>query len=181
MKHAAPVRKELGMKTVFNMLGPLTNPAQVKRQLIGTYNNKAADIMSSAVKFLDMEKACFVCTEDRYDEIILSDAAIVYEYERDKGLKTYLLDNTSFNYPNIPIEQIKGDNPAVNAKIIFDVFSNKEKNGAFHTIAANSALALYCAGYSNNLEECLTAAEESIVGGAALRKLNELIEFGKKA
>jgi anthranilate phosphoribosyltransferase len=181
MKHAAPVRKELGMKTVFNMLGPLTNPANVKRQLIGTFNNKAAEIMSAAAKFLEIEKACFVCTEDRYDEIILSDTSIVYEYEKQNGLKTYLLDNTSFNYPKIPVEQIKGDNPTVNAKIILEVFSNKKKNGAFHTITANSAVALYCAGYSDNLEECLAAAEESILSGASLKKLNDLIEFGKKA
>ena len=177
MKYAAPVRKELGMKTVFNMLGPLTNPARVKKQIIGTFNIKAASTMAEAAKFLDLKKVCFLCGSDKYDEIYLGDKTEVHEYNAGKEIKSYTLSNISFNYPLIQFNDIKGDTPEVNAQIILDIFKGKNKNGAFHTVAANTALALYAADYSDNLEECKMAAEYSILSGAAMAKLNEFKKF----
>jgi anthranilate phosphoribosyltransferase len=177
MKFAAPVRKELGIKTVFNMLGPLTNPAGVKKQLIGTFSSNAAKIMAEAASYLGFEKVCFVCCSDRYDEVYLGDVTSVYEYNRNTVIKSYSVSNDTFKYPLITDEQIKGDTPEVNAKIILEVFKGRTKNGAFHTIAANTAFALFCAGFSEELDECRLAAEESILSGAALNKLNELKSF----
>jgi anthranilate phosphoribosyltransferase len=177
MKHAAPVRKELGMKTVFNMLGPLTNPAGVTKQIIGTFNKKAARVMADAAQYLELEKVCFLCCEDKYDEIYLGDVTDIHEFNQTTGIKNYNLTNETFGYPKIEHEQIKGDTAEINSKIILDVFQNKNKNGAFHTIAANTALALYCAGYSEDLIECSKAAEESILSGSALEKLNQLRSF----
>jgi anthranilate phosphoribosyltransferase len=181
MKYAAPVRKELAMKTVFNMLGPLTNPAGVKKQLIGTFNRKAAKTMSEAAKYLDFEKACFICSNDSYDEIYLGDVTEIHEYNNGKEIKSYTITNETFDYPAISDEDIKGDTAEINAQIILDVLDNKTRNGAYHTIAANSALALYCAGFSNNLNECQNAAEDSILSGAAFSKLNELRKFSNTA
>ncbi|OGU50191.1 MAG: anthranilate phosphoribosyltransferase [Ignavibacteria bacterium RIFOXYB2_FULL_35_12] len=180
MKYAAPVRKELGIKTVFNMLGPLTNPAGVKRQIIGTFSSSAAKTMSEAAKYLDLEKVCFLCSNDKYDEINLGDSTTIYEYNKGSKVKNYVISNATFNYPLVDESQIKGDTSEINAKLIFDVFENKTRNGAFHTIAANTALALYCAGKSDNLDECTEIAEESILSGAALRKLNELKAYSNK-
>lgn len=180
MKHATPVRKELAMKTVFNMLGPLTNPAGVKKQLIGTFTRKAAKTMAEAAEYLDFEKACFVCSNDSYDEIYLGDITEIHEYNKSKEVITYTITNDSFNYPRISEEDIKGDSAEINAKIILDVFQNKNLNGAYHTIAANSALALYCSGFSDNLNECQKAAEASILSGAAFAKLNELKKFSNQ-
>ena len=177
MKYAAQVRNELGMKTVFNMLGPLTNPARVKKQIIGTFNLKAAKIMAEAAKFLDLKKVCFVCGNNKYDEIFLGDLTEVNEYNFGKEIISYTLTNESFNYPVISQNEIKGDTPEVNAQIILEVFNNQKKNGAFHTVAANAALALYAADFSNNLNDCLIAAENSIISGAALNKLYELKKF----
>ncbi|MCL5027734.1 MAG: anthranilate phosphoribosyltransferase [Bacteroidetes bacterium] len=177
MKYAAIVRKELGMKTVFNMLGPLTNPARVKKQIIGTFNLKAAKTMAEAAKYLDLKKVCFICGNNKYDEIFLGDLTEVNEYNQGKDITSYTLSNESFNYPLIQQNDIKGDTPEVNAQIILEVFSNHKKNGAFHTVAANAALALYAADYSDNLNECQRAAENSILSGAALNKLNELKKF----
>ena len=151
MKYAAPVRKELAMKTVFNMLGPLTNPAGVKKQLIGTFNRKAARTMSEAAKYLDFEKACFICCDDRYDEIYLGDITEIHEYNNSEEIRTYTISNDSFSYPKISDHDIKGDTAEVNAQIILDVLENKNRNGAFHTITANSAMALYCADFSDSL------------------------------
>jgi len=178
MKYAAQVRKELGIKTVFNMLGPLTNPAEVKKQIIGTFNRNAAKTMSEALEYLDSEKVCFVCCNDKFDEIHLGDTTTVYEFEKGMGTKSYNISNEDFDYPKIDFRQIKGDSSAENAKIILEVLENKVKNGAFHTIAANTALALYTSGYSQNLKECAKAAEDSILSGAAMEKLNELRKFG---
>ena len=177
MKYAAQVRKELGMKTVFNMLGPLTNPARVKKQLIGTFSLQAAKTMAEASKYLDLKKVCFICGNNKYDEIFLGDLTEVNEYNEGKDITTYTLSNKSFNYPLIHQNDIKGDSPEVNAQIILEVFYNQKKNGAFHTIAANAALALYAAEFSNDLNECLKAAEDSIISKAALNKLFELKEF----
>ncbi len=180
MKYAAPVRKELAMKTVFNMLGPLTNPAGVKKQLIGTFNRKAARTMSEAAKYLDFEKACFICCDDRYDEIYLGDITEIHEYNNSEEIRTYTISNDSFSYPKISDHDIKGDTAEVNAQIILDVLENKNRNGAFHTITANSAMALYCADFSDSLTECQKAAEDSILSGAAIAKLNELRRFSNQ-
>ncbi len=177
MKYAAPVRKELGMKTVFNMLGPLTNPARVKKQIIGTFNLKAAKIMVEAARYLDLQKVCFICGNDKYDEIYLGDITEVHEYNNGEKIRSYTLSNESFGYPLIHQNDIKGDTPEVNAQIILDIFNNKKMNGAFHTVAANAALALYAAEFSDDLNECKKAAEHSIISGAALAKLNEFKKF----
>ncbi len=184
MKYAGPVRKELGMKTVFNMLGPLTNPARVKKQIIGTFNLKAAKTMAEAAKYLDLQKVCFLCSVNKYDEIYLGDVTEVHEFNQGKEIKSYSLSNESFDYPLIQNDDIKGGSPEINAQIILDIFSrrngnngNKNMNGAFHTVAANAALALYAAGISDELSECKKTAEHSILSGAALSKLNELKNF----
>ncbi|MFO7445442.1 MAG: anthranilate phosphoribosyltransferase [Ignavibacteriaceae bacterium] len=179
MKFAASVRKELGMKTVFNMLGPLTNPANVKKQIIGTFSVNAARTMSGAAKYLGLEKVCFLCCNNKYDEIHLGDSTDIYEYNSERDILNYSVTNETFGYPKITHEEIRGDSPEINANIILDVFENKNTNGAFHTIAANTALALYCSGSFGTLEECTKAAEESILSGAAMNKLNELRNFTK--
>ncbi|NWF88990.1 MAG: anthranilate phosphoribosyltransferase [Ignavibacteriaceae bacterium] len=180
MKYAAPVRNELGTKTIFNILGPLTNPAGTKRQLIGVYNEKTAKLMSQAADYLNFDKVTFVCSENKFDEISLGGTTSLFEYNKESDVKEYCISNKTFGYPFVDNEQIKGDTSKLNAKIILDVFENKSQNGAFHTIAANTALALYNAGYSNELMECKAAAEDSILSGAALNKLNELRTFSNK-
>ena len=177
MKYAATVRKELGIKTVFNMLGPLTNPARVKKQMIGVYNSRASKIMSEAAKFLDLKKVCFLCGSGKYDEIYLGDVTEIHEFNHGEEIKSYFISNETFDYPKINFDSIKGGTAAENARIILDIFENKKSNGAYHTVAANAALALYSAGYSDELKECQIAAEESIKSGAALVKLNELRRF----
>ncbi len=177
MKYAAPVRKELGMKTIFNMLGPLTNPAGVKHQLIGTFNNQAAELMCTAAKYLGFEKVCFVCTDNRYDEILLNRETNVYEYDKTTGTKNYKISNKTFSYPKVTLEEIAGSDARTNAVIILNVLKDKTQNGAFYTICANAAMALYTANYSDDLEICKQAAEKSILSGKAYDKLIALKEF----
>ena len=177
MKYVMPVRRELGLKTVFNILGPLTNPANTKRQMIGTFNNATAKLMREATQHLDMEKVCFVCTENKYDEITLTGKTSVYEFDKNFGNKDYVISPETFNYPTINITDIAGGMPKENAEKILNLFENKEKNPLYYVVAANATFALYSSGFSNDLTECKKAAENSIDSGNALSKLNELRDF----
>jgi anthranilate phosphoribosyltransferase len=180
MKYAAPVRKGLGIKTIFNILGPLTNPAGTKKQLIGVYNSKTAKLMAEAVCHLDMERVCFVCTSDSYDEISLTGDTDVYDYSPLQGIKNYKISSGMLDYPEIDITKIKSDSAFNNSQIILSVLRDKVKSEAYYVIAANAALALHVAGISESITDCRLAAEESILSGKAYNKLNELKLFGEK-
>ncbi|MBK7104668.1 MAG: anthranilate phosphoribosyltransferase [Ignavibacteriae bacterium] len=180
MKHVAPIRKELEFRSIFNILGPLTNPAKVKRQMIGTFSDKTAQLMSEAIKLLEMEKVTFLCTKNSFDEITLSDTTKIFEVNQDHSMYFYSLTNENFKFPKIELEQIQGGNAKENAEIIFNIFSNKNDGPTYDVVIANAALALKTSGISDNLLECKSIAEESIKSGATLKKLNELKEFGDK-
>lgn len=180
MKHAAETRKELGIRTVFNVLGPLTNPASVKRQMIGTFNNQAAKLLCDAAEKLEYERIKIICNANRFDEILLDDETKVFEYEISSGRSDYTLSHHDFNYMKIEKENLYSSNSKESAKIILDVLNNNSVNGAFHTVTANAAVALKCAGFSDSLAHCVDAAEASIKTGMAMQKLKDLIEFSKK-
>jgi anthranilate phosphoribosyltransferase len=177
MKFVAPVRKELAMKTIFNLLGPLTNPAGTKRQLIGTYNDSASELMSEALKHLEMEKVCLVCTENKHDEITLNGNTKVKEFSNRKEIKAYTINNESFGYPVVNHNEIKGDSSKQNADIITKLFTENKKNAAFFVVAANAAMGLYSAGVAEDLQECKNIAEGSILSGKAFQKLEQLKNF----
>ncbi|MCH8032207.1 MAG: anthranilate phosphoribosyltransferase [Bacteroidetes bacterium] len=177
MKHAAQVRRELGMKTIFNLLGPLTNPAGVKKQIIGAYSDNTVKLLSQAAHYLEFDKVCFLCAGNKYDEIILDQKTKMIEYNND-GLTETEISAATFGYPEVSVNEIQGGDAKDNARIILEIFKNKNRNGAFHTICANAAVAIYLAGVSDDLKECKDAAEESILKGAAYNKLKSLIGFG---
>jgi len=180
MKHAAQVRRELGMKTIFNMLGPLTNPAGVKKQLIGTYSNKAMNMMAKAAQYLDYEKVFFLCAGNKYDEIILEQETKIVEVNGQELIENEISADT-FDYPRVKLNEIKGGDVKDNAQIILDAFTHNYENKYFYTICSNTAVALYSAGVSNDLLECKNIAEQSVLSGAAYEKLIGLIEFGKSS
>ena len=178
MKHASPVRKELGMKTVFNILGPLTNPAGTKKQVIGTFSNHTAKLMADAAEKLEMERVCFVCTDDKYDEITLTGKTKVFEYSKDDKLHEFEITAATFELEEITLDEIKGDSAEINAKIILDVFNGNE-SAALYVTAANAALGIYASDVSNDLKESFHIAIDTIKSGRAMNKLNELINIGK--
>lgn len=180
MKHAAKVRRELGIKTIFNILGPLTNPAGTKKQLIGVFNNKTAKLMADAASYLDMERIVFLSTENSYDEISLSGVTKVYEYNLNKPLKEYEVDSKNFNLSEVNLNKIKSDSTERNAEIFFSVLRDRIKDEAFSVVVANAAMALHVAGLSENLVECKNIAEESILSGKAFEKFTALKNFGEK-
>lgn len=180
MKHVAPIRKELEFRSIFNILGPLTNPAGVKRQLIGTFNDNTAQLMAEAIKLLEMEKVAFLCTKNAFDEITLTDTTKVYEVNKDHSMYSYSLTNENFASPKITLADLQGGSAKENAEIIYDIFSGKTTGPAYEVVVANAAMALKTSSISDDLLECKNIAEESIKSGATLKKLNELKEFGDK-
>ncbi len=180
MKHVAPIRKELEFRSIFNILGPLTNPAGVKKQIIGTFSDDTARLMTDAIKLLEMEKVAFLCTKNAYDEITLSDTTKVYEVNSDHSMCFYSLTNENFGFPKIELSQIQGGSAIENAQIIYDIYADKYEGPAYEVVVANAAMALKTSGISDDLTECKEIAEESIKSGATLKKLNELKKFGDK-
>ncbi len=180
MKHVAPIRKELEFRSIFNILGPLTNPATTRRQLIGTFNDSTAELMSAAVKFLDMEKVCFLCTNNSFDEVSLTHPTNVVETVGNNSMHLYQLTHESFGFPKLELTDIHGGTSKENAEIMYKIFSGKEKSPGYFVVAANAALALKVAGMSNDLKECIAIAEESIQSGNTMKKLLALKEFGEK-
>ena len=178
MKNVAPVRLELGFKTIFNVLGPLTNPANTVKQMIGTFNKDIALKMAEASNLLGMERVAFVCTNNQYDEITLTNTSEIIELN-NSDISVREIDASTFGYNTITLNEIAGGTPKENAQIIIDLFSNNGKVPHFNVVAANAALALYTSGNYSIFHEAQIAAENSILSGKALNKLNQLIEFGK--
>ena len=179
MKNVAPVRLELGFKTIFNVLGPLTNPANTIRQMIGTFNNSIAKKMAEASKLLEMDRVAFVCTNNQYDEITLTDKTTIIELN-NSIITTKEIDANTFGYDTIDLSDIEGGTPNDNAQIIFDLFSSGARSIHFNVVAANAALALYTSGNFDNMREAQNAAEDSVLNGKALKKLKQIINFGKE-
>jgi anthranilate phosphoribosyltransferase len=180
MKYAAEVRRELGIKTIFNILGPLTNPAGTKKQLVGVFNNKTAKLMAESSSYLDMERIVFLSTENRFDEISLAGITNVYEYNSNSKLKEYKLNSSAFGLTAIDPNRIKSDSTETNAEIFLSILRDKKKDEAFSVVVANAAMALHVAGLSEDLVECKNIAQESILSGKAFEKFMALKNFGEK-
>ncbi|BDQ02702.1 anthranilate phosphoribosyltransferase [Ignavibacterium sp.] len=177
MKFAAPVRQELKIRTVFNILGPLTNPVSLKRQMIGTFNNETAKLLCEAASHLNYESLSVICNNNQYDEIFLEYETNVFELNNQKEIINYKLNHNDFNYEQVSKENLKGGTPEENARLMLDIFKNHKKNGAFHTVCANAALALKISGKYSSLSEAAIAAEEAILSNRAYEKLEQLIQI----
>ena len=180
MKHAAKPRKELGLRTIFNMLGPITNPAGVKKQLVGTYNPTVASNLAEALRKLQAEHACVVHSSDGMDEITLSGSTSVYEVQRDVPVKRYFVHPEDFGLLRKPLAGLDGGDSKANAEITRRLLKG-EKSTARDVVTANAALALQIAGKAASLREGTALAEESIDSGRAMAKLTGLIELSNRA
>jgi anthranilate phosphoribosyltransferase len=175
MKHAAKPRMELGVRSIFNMVGPLTNPAGVKRQLVGVYNAQVAPLLAGALQKLGAEKACVVHSDDGLDEVTLSGGTIVHEVNGNEPLKEYRLQPKDFGFPQHSLESLRGGDKNNNAAITLEVLQGK-KGPARDVVIANAALGIYIGGKAKTIIEGKQSAEESIDSGKALEKLQQLIQ-----
>jgi len=176
MKYAAKPRSELGVKTCFNILGPITNPAGVRRQLVGTFSLDVANKMAAVFSQLDAEKVYVVCSQDGLDEISLGAPTAICEVNSQQYSRRYDVEPALFGLPAVKKSVILGGSAKTNASIAMNVLQG-EKSPHRDVVLANAAFGLLVAGKAQTIEEGVNLAAESIDSGRALKKLNELKEL----
>jgi anthranilate phosphoribosyltransferase len=177
MKYVADIRKELGTRTVFNVLGPITNPAFVKGQLLGVYDGKLVHPLAEVLLKLGCERAMVVHGEDGLDEITTTSRTFVSEV-KDGKIIDYVLDPDDFDVPYTNLEEIAGGDPQFNATIIREIFEGK-KGPKRDIVVLNAAAALYVGKAVKNLKAGISAANYILDSGLALEKLEQIARFGK--
>lgn len=163
MKHVINVRKTLGTRTIFNLLGPLTNPADAKNQLLGVYDKKWLNIHCEVLKELGSKKVMIVHGFDGLDEITLSQNTYICEL-KDNKIHNYQFDPREIGYEYISLDEIKGGDPKYNAESFLKMINGDHKK--FQKIVEiNAGAAIYLAGKAKNIKEGALIAEKSITEG----------------
>jgi anthranilate phosphoribosyltransferase len=175
MKYAAGVRKELGIRTIFNMLGPLTNPAGAKGQILGVFNPELTEVFASVLRSLGSERAYIVYGNDGMDEITVTTTTRITEL-RKREINTYEFEPTMLIEEYYSASDIAGGNPAQNAQIIKDIL-NGIKGAKRDIVLLNAAAAIAAGNQAEDIKEGFETAKESIDSGNAAKKLNDLIEY----
>lgn len=174
MKYVAPIRKELGIRTVFNILGPLSNPAGANMELMGVYEESLVEPLARVMENLGVTKGMVVYGQDRLDEISMSAETTVCEI-RNGNFHTYTITPEQFGFQRCRKEELKGGTPEENARITRSILSGQEKGPKYQAVCLNAGAALYVTGKARSLEEVVEMAGERINSKDALRKLEEFI------
>ena len=172
MKYAIKARKDLGVRTIFNILGPLTNPAEAPYELMGVFNEQLVTPLAEVLGKLGAKHA-LVVHGNGLDEITLETKTKVAEY-KDGHVTTYNIQPTDFNIKLASKKEIQGNSPKDNAKIILNILNKKEKGPKRDITILNAAAAIYTAGKADSIKAAIKVAENSIDSGKALEKLNKL-------
>ncbi|EIE52284.1 anthranilate phosphoribosyltransferase [Citreicella sp. 357] len=179
MKHVMPVRTELGTRTIFNILGPLTNPAGVKRQLTGAFSRDLIRPMAETLGQLGSSRAWLVHGSDGTDELAISGVSWLAALEQDGTVRETEIHPEDAGLPEHPFDQIVGGTPAENARA-FRAVLNGARNAYRDAVLLNAAAALVVADKAADLREGVAMAGESIDSGAALGKVTALAEATQK-
>ncbi len=172
MRYAAPVRRELGVRTVFNILGPLSNPAAATMQLLGVYDPKLAEPMARVLSNLGVTRGVAVCGADGLDEITLTGETLVYEI-RFGELTSYRISPEQFGFERCALPELIGGTPEENARIALDILSGKEKGAKRNVVLMNAGMSLYLGIDGITLADGIRMAGELIDSGKALAKYEE--------
>ena len=172
MKAVIGPRKELGMRTIFNILGPLTNPAGASAQTIGVYSEELAPLVSRALKKMNVKNA-MVVHGSGLDEITIHDSTYVSEIEKGK-IKEYTITPEEFGIDRSSLKEIKGGSPEENASDILEIIDGKLTGAKLDIILLNSAAAIYVSGIADSMLDGIECAQKSIADGSAKNKLSAL-------
>lgn len=179
MKFIMPVRKNLGEKTVFNILGPLTNPAGVQRYLLGVFDKAFVPKLAEAVKTNGATRAIVVSSEEGMDEIGIS--GITYAAKLSGGsIVEYEIDPQAYGIPRAPFDAILGGDALVNAKILVNVLEGNAETAQQNVVLINAAASLDAAGLARDMQDGLQMAQEAIDSGAAKAKLVQIADVSAK-
>ena len=174
MKHAAPTRKELGVRTIFNVLGPLCNPAGVRRQVLGVAEPKRMRQMAEALEVLDAEVALVMRSEDGLDEISLAAPTEIIEL-KDGELREYKISPEDFGIARASLDSLVVDSPQSSVAILEEALAGRHAAGAA-MLALNGGAALYVAGLARNLDDAVKMAGDLLDSGQAREKMRQLID-----
>ena len=175
MKYVASVRKELAIRTIFNILGPLTNPAGATMQVLGVYDKELVEPLAKVLNNLGVKSALSVFGSDGMDEISASDKTFVCEI-KDGVTKSYEISPEDFGFEKCSKEDLVGGNPRKNAQITLDILKG-QKGPKRNAVVLNSAAGLYVAGVVESINDGVGLAEEMIDSGKAFEQLEKFIEF----
>ena len=179
MKFIMPIRKSISHRTIFNILGPLSNPASVKKQLIGVFDKKFVPIIAEALVKLHTKRAMVVSSNDGMDEISISD--ITYAAFVDRGsIREFIFDPREYGFDFYPKEEILGGDAKTNAQITKDILSGKLQGAKKDIVIINTAAALLVEGWVNSTEEGVEMAKEAINNGKAIEKLEQIIKVSNE-
>lgn len=174
MKYVAPVRKTLGVRTIFNILGPLTNPAAANVQLLGVYSDKLVEPLAKVLSNLGVKRGMSVYGTDGLDEISASAPTMVCEFENRK-FNTYEISPTDFGFEFCDKSEIVGGSPSENAEITRRILDG-EKGAKRNAVMLNAGAGLYLSHKADSVADGVRLAEELCDSGAAMKKLEEFIE-----
>ncbi|MBI5150608.1 MAG: anthranilate phosphoribosyltransferase [Candidatus Omnitrophica bacterium] len=175
MRSVAAVRKELKVETIFNILGPLANPARATHQMMGVYSRDLVEPVAHVLQNLGLKKALVVHGNDGLDEITLTDRTFIGEYN-GRDVLTYDITPEEFGLPRALPEDLQGGDLAANVRIFEDIL-NGHKGPKRDIVVINAAYALYIAEKVKNITDGITLAQKSIDSGKAWRKLDDLKQF----
>ena len=179
MKYVAPIRKELGIRTVFNILGPLSNPAGANMELMGVFDQSLVEPLAQVMMKLGVNRGMVVFGQDKLDEISMSAPTSVCEI-KDGWFQSYEITPEQFGYTRCSKEDLAGGTPAENAEITKAIVNGNEKGPKRQAVCMNAGAALYIAGKAESLEAGVRKAENLIDSGAAAAKLAEFIKLSNE-
>lgn len=174
LKHAAGPRRELGVRTIFNMLGPLTNPAGADRQLLGLYDRSRTEVVAQVLSDLGLKRAMVVSSHDGLDEISISAPTQISELS-DGVVRTFDIRPEELGLAVRPIDEVTGGDAAVNASIIHGIFAGNERGAYRDIVLANAGACIYVGGAADSLRDGVELAASMIDSGKAAAKLQQLI------
>ena len=179
MRFAAPVRKALGFRTIFNLLGPLVNPAGATGQVVGVFEAGYTEFVAECLNRMGVRRAFVVHAADGMDEISVCTPTRVSEL-RDCSIKTSEFNPRKYFPDGANFSDLKGGDTKVNAQILLDVLSGKLRNGARDICLLNAAAAIVVGGKTDDFGAALEMARDSLDSGVALKKLKTLVEFSRQ-
>ena len=175
MKYVGPVRKEMGIRTVFNILGPLSNPSRAKAMVVGVYSPSLTEVIAETMANLDVKRGFVVSGEDNMDEFTLTGSSTVSEI-KDGKVETYEITPEQFGLKRCKIEDLQGGDGTVNAQITKDILSGKERGAKRESVRLNAGAALYIGGKAESIEEGIRIAGETIDSGKAMETLEAMVK-----
>lgn len=179
MKHIMPIRKSLSHRTIFNILGPLANPAGVKRHLIGVFDHTLAAKMAKALQTSGSKCGIVLSSRSGMDEAALHEPTVIVRFD-ENGIEESVVDPVDLGFSAAPLQAVLGADAIENAKITMEILENRETGAKRDIVLLNAALALYGAGSARDMQDGVEMAKESLLSLKALDSMKKALELSRK-